>query len=382
MSGAALEGNADLAIVMGGGAARGAYQVGVLCEITNRYPELRVSILTGVSTGAINAVYLANHPGILRERVHSLAEMWSELEVEEIFRADLLSLGGHGLRWMLQLGILGGRRGVPNVRGLVDTSPLAALLGRVLGSTNGTLKGIKQNLAGDLRAVAVTATDYSTGETVTFCEGDQIPEWDRPKRRSVKTELRVEHVMASAAIPIFFPAVPMDGAWYGDGGIRHHSPLAPASHHGADRILALSTRHLGGGTRERANIAPGYPPPAQILGVLYNAVFQDNLDQDASQMQRVNSLITAAAGRPTGHRKIDLCIIRPSVDLGLEAHAFEPRLPKAFRFLTRRLGTREQGSQDLLSMVMFQSEYLCRLMEIGERDARDQFDEIAALIEQ
>jgi NTE family protein len=243
------------------------------------------------------------------------------------------------------------------------------------------LKGIKQNLAGDLRAVAVTATDYSTGETVTFCEGDQIPEWDRPKRRSVKTELRVEHVMASAAIPIFFPAVPMDGAWYGDGGIRLHSPLAPASHLGADRILALSTRHLGGGKRERANIAPGYPPPAQILGVLYNAVFQDNLDQDASQMQRVNSLITAAGGRPTSHRKIDLCIIRPSVDLGLEAHAFEPRLPKAFRFLTRRLGTREQGSQDLLSMVMFQSEYLCRLMEIGERDARDQFDEIAALIE-
>jgi NTE family protein len=355
--------------------------VGVLCEITRRYPDLRVSILTGVSTGAINAVYLANHPGIFGERVHSLAEMWSKIEVEEIFKADLLSLGSHGLRWMLQLGILGGWRSVPNVRGLVDTSPLAAFLHRVLGSTDGSLKGVKRNLAGDLRAVAVTATDYSTGETVTFCEGDQITEWDRPQRRSEKTELRVEHVMASAAIPVFFPAVELDGPWYGDGGIRLHSPLAPASHLGADRILALSTRHLGSGERERANIAPGYPPPAQILGVLYNAIFQDNLDQDASHMQRINGLIAAAGERSTRYRKIDLCVVRPSVDLGLEANTFEPRLPKAFRFLTRRLGTREQRSQDLLSMVMFQSDYLCRLMEIGEQDARDQFVEIAAVIE-
>jgi len=375
------EENNDLAIVMGGGAARGAYQVGVLCGITKRYPELRVSILTGVSTGAINAVYLANRPGILRERVHSLAEMWSKLEVEEIFKTDLLSLGGRGLRWMLQLGILGGWRGVPNPRGLVDTSPLGVFLHRALGSTNGVLDGVKQNLEGELRAVAVTATDYSSGETVTFCEGDEITEWDRPQRRSVKTELRVEHVMASAAIPVFFPAVPVDGSWYGDGGIRLHSPLAPATHLGADRILALSTRHLGSGKQERAKMAPGYPPPARILGVLYNAIFQDNLDQDANHMERVNGLIAASGGRVTTHRKIDICVVRPSVDLGLEARAFEPRLPKVFRFLTRRLGTREQGSQDLLSMLMFQSEYLCRLMEIGEQDAHDQFDEISALIE-
>ncbi len=366
---------------MGGGAARGAYQVGVLCEITKRYPELRVSILTGVSTGAINAVYLANHPGILRERVHSLAEMWSGLEVEDIFKTDLLSLGGRGLRWMLQLGILGGWRSVPNPRGLVDTSPLSVFLHRALGSTNGALEGVKRILEGDLRAVAVTASVYSSGETVTFCEGGEIAEWDRPQRRSVETELRVEHVMASAAIPVFFPAVPVDGSWYGDGGIRLHSPLAPATHLGADRILALSTRHLASEMPERPNISPGYPPPAQILGVLYNAIFQDNLDQDASHMQRVNGLVAAAGGRSSTYRNIGICVVRPSVDLGLEARAFEPRLPKVFRFLTRRLGTREQGSQDLLSMLMFQSEYLCRLMEIGEQDAHDQCDEIAALIE-
>jgi len=381
LSETASEKNADLAIVMGGGAARGAYQVGVLCEITKRYPELCVSILTGVSTGAINAVYLANHPGNLRERVHSLAEMWSKLEVDEIFKTDLLSLGGRGFRWMLQLGILGGWRSVPNPRGLVDTSPLGVFLHRALGSTNGALEGVKRNLEGDLRAVAVTATDYSNGETVTFCEGDEITEWDRPKRRSVKTDLRIEHVMASAAIPVFFPAVTVDGSWYGDGGIRLHSPLAPATHLGADRILALSTRHLESGKRKRVSVSPGYPPPARILGVLYNAIFQDNLDQDASHMERVNGLIAAAGGRASSYRKIDICVVRPSIDLGLEARAFEPRLPKVFRFLTRRLGTREEGSQDLLSMLMFQSEYLCRLMEIGEQDAHDQFDGIAALIE-
>jgi NTE family protein len=371
----------QLAIVMGGGAARGAYQVGVLRAIASRYPDLEVSILTGVSAGAINAVYLASQPGSFAQRVHGLAEMWSKLEVEDIFKADLFSLGKHGLRWVFQLGLLGGRMGVPNVRGLVDTSPLERLLRKTLRSSDGSLDGIQRNLAGHLKAVAVTATDYTTGETVTFCEGESIATWDRPKRRSVKTPLQVQHVMASAALPVFFPAVSLAGSWFGDGGVRLHSPLAPACHLGADRILAISTRHQTGNTRDESNVPRGYPPPAQILGVLYNAIFQDNLEQDAAHMGRVNGLVAAARGAATTHRELSFSVVRPSLDLGREARPFEPRLPRAFRFATRRLGTREQKSQDLSSMVMFQSDYLCRLMEIGEQDARAQQDELAALIE-
>jgi NTE family protein len=187
--------------------------------------------------------------------------------------------------------------------------------------------------------------------------------------------------MASAALPLFFPAVEVDGSWYGDGGVRLHSPLAPACHLGAERILAISTRHSSDELRAQANVAAGYPPPAQILSVLYNAVFQDNLEQDAVHMQRMNALIAAADPGSTPHRPIALAVVRPSIDLGREANDFEARLPRAFRFITRRLGTREQKSQDLMSMVMFQSDYLCRLMEIGERDARNCQDEIAALIE-
>lgn len=371
----------SLAIVMGGGAARGAYQVGVLRAIAARYPDLPVPILTGVSAGAINAVYLASQPGNFQQRVHGLSEMWSRLEVENIFRTDMPSLLRHGARWIFQLGLIGGRRGVPNVRGLVDTRPLEQLLQRAFRSPDGTLEGIRRNLEADLRAVAVSATDYSTGETVTFCEGKSIATWDRPKRRSVKTPIRVRHVMASAALPVFFPAVAVDGSWFGDGGVRLHSPLAPACHLGADRILAVSTRHQSGRACEEPNVPSGYPPPAQILGVLYNAIFQDNLEQDAAHMGRVNRLVEAAGDAQSTHRKLAFAVVRPSIDLGREAQRFEPRLPRAFRFATRRLGTREQKSQDLISMVMFQSDYLCRLIEIGERDARAQEDELATLIE-
>lgn len=377
----AVEEKRDLAIVMGGGGARGAYQAGVLRAVADRYPDLRVSILTGVSAGAINAVYLASQPGNLRQRVYELCDMWASLRVDDIFRADPFSLAGHGIRWGMQLALLGGRRGVPNVRGLVDTTPLAGFLQKHFHSPDGRLDGIRSNLQRDLTAVATTVTDYSTGETVTFCEGDSISTWDRPMRRSVETRLCLEHVMASAALPLFFPAVELDGSWYGDGGVRLHSPLAPACHLGAERILAISTRYSSREARALPNVAAGYPPPAQILSVLYNAVFQDNLEQDASHMQRLNRLIAAAGDRSTQHRPIALAVVRPSVDLGREANDFEARLPWAFRFITRRLGTREQKSQDLMSMVMFQADYLCRLMEIGERDGRDNQDEIAALIE-
>ena len=227
----------------------------------------------------------------------------------------------------------------------------------------------------------MTATDDSNGDTVTFCQGESVGTWDRPKRRSVATPLRSQHVLASAALPVFFPAVSVDGSWYGDGGVRLHAPLAPACHLGAERILAISTRHQSGPGPEAANVPFGYPPPAQILGVLYNAVFQDNLEQDAEQMQRVNELVSAVPSGGTSLRTLKLAMLRPSADLGRVAHDFEPRLPGAFRFLTRRLGTREQKSQDLLSMLMFQRDYLCRLMEIGEADARRSQDEIAALIE-
>jgi NTE family protein len=187
--------------------------------------------------------------------------------------------------------------------------------------------------------------------------------------------------MASAALPFFFPAVEVDGAWYGDGGIRLTAPLSPAVHLGARRIIAVSTRYPR--SREEADrpAVSGYPPPAQVAGVLYNAIFLDQLDADAMQLQQVNALAARLSeAERDGFRHIDLLMLRPSMDLGRLANEYEPELPRAFRFLTRGLGTRETRSNDMLSLVMFQNDYIRRLIELGEEDAMRRLDDIRAFV--
>ena len=172
------------------------------------------------------------------------------------------------------------------------------------------------------------------------------------------------------------------GSWYGDGGVRLHSPLAPAIHLGASHILAVSTRYGRQNSEARVAAVRGYPPPAQVAGVLLNAVFLDLLDQDAAQLIRTNGLLERCEGNPpAGLRKIDLCILRPSMDLGKLARELEPSLPRPFRWLTRRLGTQRSNSNDLLSLVMFQPDYIARLISLGEEDARARAGEIEGFLE-
>ena len=291
------DGSNDLAFALGGGGARGAYQLGFLRHLARRYRDLRVPILTGVSAGAINAAHLANHTGHFADRVEQLTKLWCGISVDQVFRADAGSMLTHLLRWGAQLTLLGGRRGVPQVRGLVDTQPLYRFLCRALECEDGSLPLIEENLErGELRALAITTTNYATGQTVTWVQGREVESWQRPSRISVPTRIRLEHVMASASLPLFFPAVQIGGTWYGDGGIRLHSPLAPATHLGAGRIVAVSTRHADGGG-SAAEVVSGYPPPAQVLGVLLNSIFLDLLDQDAMQLERINELLQDATVR-------------------------------------------------------------------------------------
>ena len=182
--------------------------------------------------------------------------------------------------------------------------------------------------------------------------------------------------MASSALPFFFPAVEVDGAWYGDGGIRLTSPLSPAVHLGARHIIAVSTRYARTSEEADRPAVVGYPPPAQVAGVLYNAIFLDQLDSDALRMQQVNEFVSWLPQRADGLRRIELLVLRPSQDLGRLANAYEAQLPRAFRFLTRGLGTRETRSNDMLSLVMFQSDYVRHLIELGEADAKARLPQI------
>lgn len=377
------EGARDLALVLGGGGARSAYQVGVLRCLARRYPDLEFPIITGSSAGAINAAHLAGHHGGFSRAVAELHGLWCELTPREIFRADAPSLLWHVLGWAMRL-LLGGITAAPEPRALVNTAPLRRLLAEALHAVDGELTGIAYNLeTGRLRACAISTTSYTTGQSVTWVDARDrdLRMWERPLRRSVSTHLTLDHVMASAALPLFFPAVRIGDAWYGDGGIRLYAPVAPALHLGADRILAISSHYARTSREADHPQVVDYPPPAQIIGVLLNSIFLDLLDHDVHQLERLNRLLASIPPHERGElRRVRVLAMRPSVDLGRLAQEYEPRLPPTFRFLTRGLGTKKTESPDFLSMLMFQGDYLGRLMEIGEADAEARMDEIEAFL--
>lgn len=371
----------ELALVMGGGGARGAYQVGLLRHLARKFPTLRLPILTGVSAGALNVAHLAQHTGTFAEAVASLERLWRSLSPEQVYRVDPPALLANLVRWGVRL-VSGGTVSETQTRGLVDTNPLRAFLERALVPRDGVLGGIDQNLArGTLRAVALSTTDYGTGQSIVWMQGRNIEEWERPKRRSVSTRLTVDHVMGSAALPFFFPAVRIDDSWHGDGGIRLTAPLSPALHLGAHKILAISTRYDRSQAEANRPLIRGYPPPAQVLSILYNAIFLDLIDQDVLRLEKMNFVLRKLPPEQrSGMRVVNILVLRPSRDLGKLSREYEPLLPGFFRFVTRGLGTRETASPDILSLLMFQENYLGRLIELGEADADARSDEIEEFV--
>jgi NTE family protein len=374
--------NESLALMLGGGGARGAYQAGVLRGIARRHPTLRIPILTGISAGAVNTTFLAAQAAPLPEATEQLVKLWLSLTPDQVYNVHALPLIGNVSRWGMRL-VGGGHDGKEPTKGFLDTGPLRGFLERALPhDEHGALPGIHHNIrSGRLDAVALSATSYTTGQSVTWVQGRDVTLWQRPQRRSELASITVEHVMASSSLPMLFPAVRVGTEWYGDGGVRLTAPLSPALHLGATRILTVATRYQR--SREEADrpLTDGYPPPAQVLSVLYNAIFLDLIDEDIIRLERMNRLIDELPHEDReGMRLVEILVLRPSRDLGKLAGEFEPRLPRAFRYLTRGLGTRRTTSPDILSLLMFQADYLRRLVELGEGDVEANKDRIDAFL--
>jgi NTE family protein len=372
-----------LGLMLGGGGARGAYQAGVLRGIAKRFPNLSFPILTGISAGAVNTIHLAAHEGTLLHAADDLIALWLALSPERVYDLRPTPLLRNAFGWGARLMSGGMGTGREPLRGMVNTEPLRHYLNVVLTcAPDGSLPGIARNLdRGTLKAVALSATSYTTGQSVTWIEGRDVDLWQRPQRRTEPAQLTVEHVMASSALPMFFPAVKVGDEWYGDGGVRLTAPLSPALHLGASRILTVSTRYLRTRVEADKPLTVGYPPPAQVLGVLYNAVFLDLIDEDILRLRKVNHLLKhLTPAERDKMRIVDIMVLRPSRDLGMLAGEFEPRLPGLFRYLTRGLGTRRTASPDIVSLILFQVDYLKRLIEIGEEDATLQGDAIEAFL--
>ncbi|MEW6334904.1 MAG: patatin-like phospholipase family protein [Thermodesulfobacteriota bacterium] len=373
--------NDDLALVLGGGGAHAAYQVGFLRCLADHYPRLRIPILTGISAGSINATFIADHRGTFKEAIDALTDVWCNLTMEQVYDLKGWHLAKSLLQWVFHF-LSGGLDNAAAPRSLVDTSPLRRLLEGRFASADRRSAGIRENIREQrIKALAITATNYSTGQAVTWVQGRNISMWERPDRHSVMTDITAEQIMASTALPIFFPAVRIGDSWFGDGGIRQYAPLAPALHLGAGRIIAVSTRHRPSLPEAGSAQNHRYPSIARIMDVLMNAIFVDMLDQDLLGLDRVNKLLLKASRNDVSNpRLVRAFALRPSVDLGKVAGQFEPNLPRPFRFLTRRLGTKKSESFDWLSMIMFDRRYIQKLVEIGRADADARKEEIAALL--
>lgn len=361
----------DLAVVLSGGGARASYQVGILAAISEKVPEMTVPILTGVSAGAINAAFLAGHQGSFRRAIAQLQGEWLRLTSDRVYHIPSLRIARWATRLVAQMA-LGRMRGLGPVRGVLDMRPLSRFLASIID-----FGGIDTNVeSGRLKAVALTATSYTTGLTVTFVQGQpDLPLWERSLRVARRARLTLSHVMASSAIPLIFPAVKLGGEFYGDGSVRQTAPLAPAIHLGARKIIAISNR----APVTRSGEAPAdaeYPSTAQVVALLFNAVFVDSLDADAGRLERLNRLAAMMANTLPDLRVVKLLMLRPSRDVGELTEGLRPRLPRSFDRVVRSMGTESAGAQEFLSYLLFESEYTGMLMELGYEDAIAQWETI------
>lgn len=365
----------DLAVMLTGGGARAAYQVGLLKGLARHYPGLRFQIVTGVSAGAINAVFLAARKGPLSQKVDELAEMWLELECSSIWSFDWKTL----LPFRTALATLFPRHHWTRPQALVDTDPLARLLYRLVDARPGQpIRGIAENIgSGELTAFALNTLDYSTGQSVRWVQGRHFEVYEGTNRPTTLAEITVEHVLASCALPFFFPAIRIGAEWHGDGGIRLVSPLSAAVQLGARKIIAMSTGYQRTPDEANTPVVHGYPPAAQLLGQLMNAIFLDVIDEDVARMQRMNDMLAKLDARERdGLKAIDLLVLRPSQDLGKLAGTYEKYLPRYMKMMVRALGATETESPDFVSLLLFEPSYTRELIAIGEADIDARLPEI------
>ena len=373
--------NSGQALVLSGGGARAAYQVGCLRALSQALPNYRPQILTGVSAGAINATHLAAFQGSWQDSVEALVGLWQHMRTDKVYRTGLGPMMGRMAHWGLHF-VSGGRLGRKDIRGMVQNAPLRSYLQEHLAAdpATGEICGVDQNLAdGWLKALAVMTTNYASGRSEAWVDTLEETIWSGSQVSARPTSLTIDHVMASAALPFFFPAVRLRNHWHGDGGVRLAAPLSPALRLGAKRILAVSPRVKP--QRPDEGLATSYPSPGQVAGVMLNAVFLDLLDFDALQMQRINDLLRRIPQQNWGNqRQVDVMVLRPQQDLGQIARQSQPEMPGAFRFFAGGFGGRDEPTADALSMVNFEPGYVGQLIAFGEQDTHERMDEIEAFL--
>jgi NTE family protein len=337
-----------------------------------------VPIIAGVSAGAINAAFLAARADNFSLAASEMAEMWSNITADRVFRTDALSAGRSGMRLMTDAAF-GALYQKKFARSLLDTQPLAKLLDDVID-----YEAIERNIrAKHLDALAVTAMNYSTATSVTFVHGtEQAPMWQRARRISTRASITRQHIMASAAIPIFFSPAKLDNDHYGDGCLRNTAPLSPAIHLGADRLLVVSVRRADKPIGTNVSVPEIEPSIARILGVILNALLLDAMEVDMERMSRINATINFVPERQRADlslRKVDYFWFRPSRDIGELAGRLFDKLPRVIRYLISGLGSSKEASE-LTSYLLFDPEFCGELVQMGYDDAMANRDALSEFL--
>ncbi len=377
-----------LGLVMTGGGARGAYQAGVLKRIGeikrvrthgNPFP-----IIAGCSAGAINGSALAVGSDDFASATQALAQLWSELKPCDVFQCDVLSQTRNSLTWILDLSF-GGVLGGGNARSLLDATPLRHYL-----NTHLHCERIQDNIRrGHLCALAISATNYNSGDGYLFVQGRRgHPMWDRSRCVTLATKITVEHVCASAAIPLVFQPVRLrtarGAAFFGDGCLRLQQPLSPIIRLGAERLFAIGVRCEN--PQHQKEVANQRDPSlAQIMGVLLNAMFLDQLATDIEHLERLNGLLGAGliSRRVAGceaMRPLTSVVITPSVDLAQLAEQHRTEMPYLIQYFVNGLGRDADSCADLMSYLLFTPTYTSALIEMGYNDASKRIDEIESFL--
>jgi NTE family protein len=360
-------------LVLTGGGARAAYQVGVLKAVAELFPDQPnpFRVIVGTSAGAVAAAVIASRARRWQRAVQAIEHVWAGFHVDQVFDVGAGRMFASGLHWMASLAT--GGLVVPP-RSLFRNAPLRDLLLR-----NVSWQGLRNAISrGDVDALALCATSYSNAQSVAFFEGGaQLQEWTRRLHVGRRTTLSLEHLMGSLSVPFLFPPERIGNDFHGDGAMRQIAPLSPAVHLGAGRLFVVGVRaaqehHPGLPAGKRLSA----PRPGQLLGYALDTLFTDNVYADREQIARMNQLVEAAPQLVPGARRVDTLLLTPSEDPREIAARHIGSLPRSLRALLGVAGVRDARGSRLASYLMFEADYTQELIALGYKDAMGRSGEI------